>query len=146
MIKRPIESPSSMATSVPSPRKIVIANPNKKLQKDVIPSKIPWDTRLVIDQFVKPDKSYESEYCDVDHCWKTTVFPRKTPESRDDVKYLDNWLGIQLSKCSSSADPSLPAKYEDKNVKLERSVLVSLNQLIALDMGFSEIVRQVGRQ
>jgi hypothetical protein len=132
-----------MVVAAPSPRKVLIANPNKKMQKDTFPSRIPMDTKIVIKEFVKPDSSFESEYDDVEHCWKTTVFPRKTPDSRDDVKYLDKWLGMQLAKCASSPKLTLPAKYQGKQVQLERSVLVALNQMIALDLGFSEIIRQV---
>lgn len=138
-----MQSPPSLLVSVPSPRKVIFANSSKKLQKNGIPSKIPMDTKIVVDQLVKPDNSYESEYSVVDNCWKTTVFPRKLPDSRDDVKYLETWLGIQLAKCSSSSKPTLPSRYGDKQVSLERSVLVALNQMIALDLGFSEIIRQV---
>ena len=146
MIKPPTSSVSSALSSMQSPRKVLYVNPSEKQKpkQSLMPSRIPPEASIILNIPTRPDNSYESEFCEVDNCWKTIVFPRKFPDSRDDVKYLDKWLAAQLSKCAKAATLTLPGNYcGGSGEDMERSVVVALNQLTALDLGFSEMIRQV---
>ena len=138
---KPKGSISSLTSG--SPRKVIYSNPASETLKPgtQYPSKIPLDTAIIVKSPIKPDNHlYETDYNDKDSCYNVTVFPRKIPDSREDVKYLDQWLSIQLSKATDN--DKVPKDYEN-GVYVEHTVVVALNQIKVLDCGFSEMIRQV---
>lgn len=138
---KPKGSISSLASG--SPRKVIYSNPAAETLKlgTQYPSRIPPDTAIVIKSPVQPDvHMYETEYDDKNSCYNVTVFPRKVPDSREDVKYLDKWLTTQLTKATNNSN--IPKDYEN-GVYVDPTVVVALNQIKVLDCGFSEMIRQV---
>ena len=124
-----------------SPRKILYANSTAKLKQQEFPSKIPTETKIVISSPVKPPNLQDAVFDTAESCWKITVFPRKFPDSREDVKYLDEWLTTQLRNCLSMT--TMPAIYDHGDDSVDTAAVTALNQIVILDLGFSEIVRQV---
>ena len=138
-MSKPTASLSSL--SIQSPRKILYANSTFKLKQQEFPSRIPNDTKIVVSSPVKPPNLQDAVFDVNESCWKITVFPRKFPDSREDVKYLDEWLTTQLKSCNSSM--KLPDIYDHGDDAIDAAAITALNQIVVLDLGFSEIVRQV---
>ena len=68
--------------------------------------------------------------------WNTVILPKKYPDSRDDVFILDNWIDNYLQ------NPRL-LRAAVKGSDVESASQIARQQLLVLDLGQSEVVRQV---
>jgi hypothetical protein len=81
--------------------------------------------------------------------WNSTIFPKQNPNQRDDVLVLDNWITDRFFLCNlfiidlSGRLVGLSQMRERDDSWSESSAQLAKEQLKILDLGFSELCRQV---
>lgn len=132
-------APTEKGKLTTSPRKsIVYADPTHKKFLVTIPSKIPDDMRVISTSPIKPDRTYESEFDATKKQWNIVMFPRKYPDSREDVIFLENWLTARLADAANFQHSSVSKEVNEG----EESIVKSIKQIDILNFGFSEVIRQ----
>ena len=100
--------------------------------------RIPDDMRVIERTPVMPlDRSLEKWFNDETKDWSVVIFPKKVPDSRDDIRILDEWMTSRLCKVARGHLRSS----QDSDESPETNANIAQQQLKIMDLGFSELIR-----
>mmetsp|Transcript_2683 Transcript_2683/g.4032 ORF Transcript_2683/g.4032 Transcript_2683/m.4032 type:complete len:1083 (-) Transcript_2683:88-3336(-) len=111
----------------------------RKLQSAHIPTRIDKNNSIS-ECSPRPLRNTASVFDEDTHTWKSMVLPRHHPDRREDVKYLDAWITDRLASVATSCPSHEESSWVSENAKIAEE------QLKIMDVGFSELIRQVAIQ
>jgi len=115
-----------------------ISNQNNSL---VIPPKIPPNLKIIHKVPIRPlDENLEAWFDEEAKEWSVVKFPKRFPDSKEDVQLLDEWMTTRLSKVASVK------KSLQNQEQPEITAHIAQQQLKIMDLGFSELIRQISLQ